>query len=116
MTPDKLNRLKTAFAMHVAQKLANADEIVHPDEVEWIHDALPFAVLESHGFVDPGSTRLTPAFREAAREAVEVLPVELSTEVAGAEGIAVSDTWRAEFDDHMAAQRARSRAATRESG
>jgi alanyl-tRNA synthetase len=43
-------------------------------------------------------------------------PVELSTEVAGAEGIAVSDTWRAEFDDHMAAQRARSRAATRESG
>ena len=36
-------------------------------------------------------------------------PVELSTEVARTEGIAVSDTWRAEFDEHMAAQRARSR-------
>jgi len=41
-------------------------------------------------------------------------PVELSTEVARAEGIAVSDAWQAEFDDHMAAQRARSRAAPRE--
>jgi alanyl-tRNA synthetase len=35
-------------------------------------------------------------------------PVELSTEEAHAEGIAVSDTWREEFDQQMAAQRARS--------
>jgi alanyl-tRNA synthetase len=41
-------------------------------------------------------------------------PVELSTEVARSEGIAVNDAWQAEFDDHMAAQRARSRAAPRE--
>ncbi|GAA2494469.1 alanine--tRNA ligase-related protein [Terrabacter carboxydivorans] len=40
-------------------------------------------------------------------------PVELSTEVADAEGIVVSDTWRAEFDEQMAAQRARSRGAVR---
>jgi alanyl-tRNA synthetase len=38
-------------------------------------------------------------------------PVELSTEVAGSEGIAVSPDWRREFDDHMAAQRERSRSA-----
>ena len=36
-------------------------------------------------------------------------PVELSTEVARTEGIVVSGTWREEFDEHMAAQRARSR-------
>jgi alanyl-tRNA synthetase len=36
-------------------------------------------------------------------------PVELSTEEAYRKGIPVSGTWRAEFDEHMAAQRARSR-------
>ncbi|HET9632476.1 MAG TPA: alanine--tRNA ligase-related protein, partial [Terrabacter sp.] len=38
-------------------------------------------------------------------------PVELSTEVAVTDGIAVSPEWRREFDEHMAAQRARSRSA-----
>lgn len=41
-------------------------------------------------------------------------PVELSTEEARAQGIAVSDTWREEFDEQMAAQRARSLQASRE--
>jgi alanyl-tRNA synthetase len=36
-------------------------------------------------------------------------PVELSTEEAQRKGIAVSESWREEFDEHMAAQRARSR-------
>jgi alanyl-tRNA synthetase len=36
-------------------------------------------------------------------------PVELSTEEARRKGIALSTTWREEFDEHMAAQRARSR-------
>ena len=36
-------------------------------------------------------------------------PVELSTEEAYRKGIAVSESWREEFDEHMAAQRARSR-------
>ena len=36
-------------------------------------------------------------------------PVELSTEEAYRKGIAVSESWRDEFDEHMAAQRARSR-------
>ena len=35
-------------------------------------------------------------------------PVELSTEEAAREGIAVSADWRAEFDEQMDAQRARS--------
>jgi alanyl-tRNA synthetase len=39
-------------------------------------------------------------------------PVELSTEEARRKGIAVSDTWRAEFDEHMAVQRARSQGAS----
>ena len=39
-------------------------------------------------------------------------PVELSTEEARAAGIAVSENWRAEFDEQMAAQRARSQRAT----
>jgi len=39
-------------------------------------------------------------------------PVELATEDARAQGIAVSDNWRAEFDEQMAAQRARSQRAT----
>ncbi|MFM6852296.1 MAG: alanine--tRNA ligase-related protein, partial [Terrabacter sp.] len=38
-------------------------------------------------------------------------PVELSTEEARRSGIAVSETWRAEFDAQMAAQRARSQQA-----
>ncbi|MGN6524390.1 MAG: alanine--tRNA ligase-related protein, partial [Actinomycetes bacterium] len=40
-------------------------------------------------------------------------PVELSTEVAVAEDIALSPQWRQEFDDHMAAQRERSRSVSR---
>ena len=40
-------------------------------------------------------------------------PVELSTEEAHAQGIAVSGTWREEFDKQMAAQRARSHEASR---
>ncbi|WP_205649411.1 alanine--tRNA ligase-related protein [Agromyces sp. LHK192] len=39
-------------------------------------------------------------------------PVELSAEEALAQGIAVSDDWRAEFDGEMAAQRARSQQST----
>ncbi|TQM61964.1 alanine--tRNA ligase-related protein [Humibacillus xanthopallidus] len=39
-------------------------------------------------------------------------PVELSTEEARQRGITVSETWRAEFDEQMAAQRARSQQAT----
>lgn len=38
-------------------------------------------------------------------------PVELSTEEAARQGITVSDQWRAEFDAHMEAQRARSQRA-----
>jgi alanyl-tRNA synthetase len=41
-------------------------------------------------------------------------PVELSTEEARAQGIAVSDTWREEFAEQMAVQRARSQQAARE--
>ncbi|MFC7597711.1 alanine--tRNA ligase-related protein [Terrabacter sp. GCM10028922] len=41
-------------------------------------------------------------------------PVELATEEALAQGIAVSGTWREEFDKRMAAQRARSQLASRE--
>ncbi len=36
-------------------------------------------------------------------------PVELSTEVARTQGMSVSETWREEFDEQMAQQRARSR-------
>ena len=36
-------------------------------------------------------------------------PVELSTEVARTRGLSVSETWREEFDEQMAQQRARSR-------
>jgi alanyl-tRNA synthetase len=39
-------------------------------------------------------------------------PVELSTEEAVRQGIALSDDWRAEFDDEMAEQRARSQRST----
>jgi alanyl-tRNA synthetase len=39
-------------------------------------------------------------------------PVELSTEEARRQDIAVSENWRAEFDDQMSAQRARSQQAT----
>jgi alanyl-tRNA synthetase len=39
-------------------------------------------------------------------------PVELSTEEARKTGMAVSDSWREEFDEHMAEQRARSQQAT----
>ena len=38
-------------------------------------------------------------------------PVELSTEEAQRKGIALSESWRAEFDEQMAAQRARSQGA-----
>lgn len=40
-------------------------------------------------------------------------PVELSTEEAGVQGIALSDNWRAEFDAKMAEQRARSQTAAK---
>ena len=40
-------------------------------------------------------------------------PVELSTEEAQRTGIAMSDSWRDEFEQHMAEQRARSQKATK---
>ena len=40
-------------------------------------------------------------------------PVELSTEEARRAGIAVSPEWRAEFDEKMAEQRARSQGASK---
>src|SRR6476620_1096513 len=43
-------------------------------------------------------------------------PVELSTEEAQRAGIAVSESWREEFDAQMAAQRARSQQATKSAG
>ncbi|CAN5153517.1 alanine--tRNA ligase [soil metagenome] len=40
-------------------------------------------------------------------------PIELSTEEATKQGIALSDNWRAEFDDHMTEQRQRSQTAAK---
>jgi uncharacterized tellurite resistance protein B-like protein len=78
MEIDPTERLKIAFALYVSRKIVNADETVHPDEVELVHKAFPFKTLEKLGFVEKGGTKLTPMFKGAAREAIEVLPNRLT--------------------------------------
>ncbi len=78
MDVDPLERLKIAFALYVSRKIVNADETVHPDEVELLHKMFPFRMLEKLGFVEAGGTQLTAKFRGAAREAMDVLPKKLT--------------------------------------
>jgi alanyl-tRNA synthetase len=88
-------------------------------------------VAESADMVDAILAKEEQAFRRTLRKGIKHLngyrrtgvtgaelftlydtfgfPVELSTEEAQRKGIAVSESWREEFDEHMAAQRARSR-------
>ena len=76
--PDPLDRLKLAFALYVTRKIVNADETVHPDEVELVHKAFPSKQLEAAGFLPPGGTKLTDAYHAACKEAVAVLPKKLT--------------------------------------
>lgn len=73
-----LDRLKLAFTLYVARKIVNADDHVHPDEAALLHRAIPPDELELFGFLEPGTSRLTPGFHAAAREALDVLPLTLS--------------------------------------
>lgn len=72
--PTELERLKIAFALYVTRKIVNADDSVHPDEVKLVHKMFPLNRLESLGFMEPGTQKLTPAFHEARKQAVAQLP------------------------------------------
>lgn len=71
---DEIERLKCAFALYVTRKIVNADDSVHPSEVELVHRMFPIKKLEAIGFVEADGAKLTPAFHAARKEAVSRLP------------------------------------------
>ena len=72
--PD-LDRLKLAFAYHLAEEVVGADRDVAPEEVVFLEQAFSRDQLEAHGLLDRDG--FTPAFREAVEEALRVLPAAL---------------------------------------
>ena len=78
MDTKELERLRVAFALYVTRKIINADDVVHPDEVQLVHKMFPPHQLERLGFLEPGGTRLTDEFQAAKKEAVEQLPKKLT--------------------------------------
>lgn len=78
MEPVSLDLLKLAFALYVTRKIVNADDTVHPDEVELVHSAFPAKQLEAVGFLDAGGTKLTAKFHATLKQAVDELPKRLT--------------------------------------
>lgn len=76
---NELERLKVAFALYITRKIVNADDSVHPDEVKLVHKMFPMNRLETLGFMEPGTQKLTQAFHQARKEAVAQLPNLLTT-------------------------------------
>lgn len=68
--------LELAFQLHVADLLVEADLVATEDEKALVERYFPLAVLRDRGFADETGAR-TPAFDDAAVEAMAVLPGRL---------------------------------------
>ncbi|NUQ31657.1 MAG: hypothetical protein HOP99_02345 [Dermatophilaceae bacterium] len=113
--------LEDDLAVLLVPTVAAVYERAHPEVTEHVEDVVAVLSREERAFrrtLRRGISHLAE-YRETGVTGAELFvlhdtygfPVELSTEEARRSGIAVSDTWRAEFDAHMEAQRARSQQA-----
>jgi uncharacterized tellurite resistance protein B-like protein len=74
--PSTLDRLRVAFAIHLARQMAEADEVIDEAEAEALWRYLPDRVLNAFGYLDERG-QLTGRFQADLAEALRVLPQEL---------------------------------------
>jgi len=112
--------LEENFFHDVIPTVAGIYGVHYPEVAEHTDDVVALLTVEEQAFrrtLRKGLRQLE-SYRSSGVTGAELFvlhdtfgfPVELSTEEARTQGIAVSDSWREEFDEQMAAQRARSRA------
>lgn len=77
MNTYELGVLTLAFARHVLDELARADETRTPEELALLEQLCPLERLRAAGLVDTND-QYTPAWTEARAQALERLPRELS--------------------------------------
>lgn len=65
--------LELAFQLHVADLVIAADLVTTSSEAAFVDRHFPRSLLEERGFVDPVTGARTPAFDDAAVEALSVL-------------------------------------------
>ena len=112
--------LEENFFPEIIPTIAALYDTDYPEVAEHTDEVIAVLSKEEHAFrrtLHKGLAQLRTHLHEGATGAdLFVLydtfgfPVELSTEEAERQGIGLSAGWRAEFDEQMAAQRARSRA------
>jgi uncharacterized tellurite resistance protein B-like protein len=73
-----LERLKVAFALEITRNIVNADQALHPKEIEMVFKAFPAHKLEALGFLEPGGDEFTLAYHQAVRDAKVALPRALT--------------------------------------
>jgi len=77
LSHEELAPLKTAFALHVARMIVEADEVLDYDEMHVIERAFPSSRLRALGFLDD-SGRFTSRYDDALARALQVLPREVT--------------------------------------
>ena len=113
--------LEENFFPEIIPTIAALYDTDYPEVAEHTDEVIAVLSKEEHAFrrtLHKGLAQLRTHLHEGATGAdlfvlydTAGFPVELSTEEAERQGIGLSAGWRAEFDEQMAAQRARSRAA-----
>lgn len=72
-----IDDLKLAFCMHMVDQIVAADDQLSEAELAFLAEKFPPSMLVERGFQAPDGTR-TDAWQEAAMDALERLPTELS--------------------------------------
>ena len=75
----RLERLKLALCVHVAQMIVDADDVLDYSEIELLSREFPTSMLKANGFVDEKG-RFTEGYDEARRIALQELPGMLRIE------------------------------------
>ena len=78
LIPGRLDRLRIAFAVKIAQRITDADGVLDVGEVELLARTFPTAVLQRAGFLDARNA-LTPEVEIVFRQALVELPQILTT-------------------------------------
>lgn len=78
LVPARLDRLRIAFAVRIAQRITEADGVLDATEVELLERCFPVSMLQRAGFLD-ARRALTPEVDTEFRRALVELPQVLTT-------------------------------------
>lgn len=78
LVPSRVDRLRIAFAVKIAQRITEADGVLDAHEVDLLVRCFPSQMLERAGFLDH-QRRLMPEVEAVFRQALAELPTALST-------------------------------------